>query len=210
MLRTCWSKMINSESYSRDKSELTENCVSVDVQNVLERGGDGMIKLIGYCIYTQFLDPVFLLLVKNYQMQPTAAKATALFEQFVSIQAPLAISLPLLDRENDLQVMDAITRISQAEQPPEKYLEDGDEEIQLPVPYLPSKFVFDGLLKSVLLKSTQFTVIESDFDPTLTVLKNLPGGKLTPGQRHFNEHVWKPSRHRLSVAGFFAIANIGG
>jgi hypothetical protein len=47
------------------------------------------------------------------------------------------------------------------------------------------------------------------YDPSLTPHENLPGGRMTPGQKAFVERVWVPRvRPRLVAAGFRRIADI--
>lgn len=169
-----------------------------------------MIQLLTYCIFMQKLDPVFQLLVKNYQLQPTGAKAIALYENFVAPQAQLLISASPVDKSSDRQLSQTLEKILSADQLLGQPINDEIEDSPIHVKHLPAKSIFDGILKSVLLNSSQFISIESEYEPTRIAVENLLSGQLTPAQRHFNEHIWRPSRQRLTGAGFFSIANIGG
>jgi hypothetical protein len=184
--------------------------VTIDVNDTIERGGAAMIQLLTYCVYMQKLDPMFQLLVKNYQLQPNGTKAIALYENFVSPQAPLLVSASQVVKSSDWQLSQTIDKILSVEQRVGQPISDEVEDSPLHVRHLPAKNIFDGIMKSVILNSSQFLSIESDYDPARTVVENLPTGQLTPAQRHFNEHIWKPSRQRFTGAGFFTIANIGG
>ncbi len=53
--------------------------------------------------------------------------------------------------------------------------------------------------------------IRETYDPALEPVENLPGGKMTAGQRMFVERVWRPKlRPHLVQAGFLRVASIGG
>jgi hypothetical protein len=51
--------------------------------------------------------------------------------------------------------------------------------------------------------------VSATFDPQLTSEENLPGGKMTAGQRQFVEHVWQRIvKPRLTAGGFWQIETI--
>ena len=88
--------------------------------------------------------------------------------------------------------------------------QDGVDEDIANAPFLPPKFLFDGALSKVKADTNQVQSIESQFDPAISAVDNLPGKTLSGVQIQYVEHVWKPARNRLVSAGFRMVANVGG
>jgi hypothetical protein len=90
----------------------------------------------------------------------------------------------------------------QAPEPP-----DEDSAVSIAVPL---RNVFDAIARGVQQDgSGRLARLASTYDPLLTPEQNLPGGKLTAGQRYFVENVWQPLvKPRLAAGGFWPIANI--
>ncbi len=183
--------------------------MAIDITSTVERSGATMIQLLTYCVYSQQLDPIFQLLVRNYRLQPKGPKAVALYEDFIVPHAPLLITASRVEKSSDWQLNSTIEKIRNAERLLGQPIND-EENAPVHVSHLPAKNIYDTLLTAVEKNSVQFAAIESAYDPERTAVENLPGGELTPTQRQYNERIWKPARQRLTAAGFFTIANIGG
>ena len=77
---------------------------------------------------------------------------------------------------------------------------------------IPAKYLFDAVIAAVTSDVREVVRrIRETYDPALEPLENLPGGKMTAGQRMFVERVWRPQlRPYLVQAGFTRVASIGG
>ena len=75
------------------------------------------------------------------------------------------------------------------------------------VPY-PGRYIFNGIASQVWA-GKQLRWVAQTYDPALSPHENLPGRRLTAGQKAFVENSWEPaSRPCLVSAGFRRIANI--
>jgi hypothetical protein len=79
--------------------------------------------------------------------------------------------------------------------------------VHVPAP----RHLFDGLVERLRGGERDLVALPGlDFDPTLTPARNLPGGRMTEGQRAWVEKVWVPGvRPRLVAAGFWRVATVG-
>jgi len=185
-----------------------------DITNTFEQGGEPMVQVLNYCIYSRKLDPVFILLAKNYQLMPNSEKALSLFDEFIATNAPLTLSVKV---HTDLQLVQTVDKIRSLQQLYNPFLNtspnasqpDSDSEDAENPAYLPTKFLFSGLLGTVTADTEQIQSIESEYDPAHSAVQNLPDRKLSGAQLQYVEHVWRPARHRLTAAGFRMVANIG-
>lgn len=179
-----------------------------DLDALLSTGGKPLLDLLRYCVLSMRLEPLFVLLVREYASAPTAAKAVTLFDVFCAVGAEGRLScrpaLPPL-----------APHLSQAIEPLRVALErkrttpvDPDNAVFVP---LPPKFLFDELVRAIRDDSSGvFQLVASEYDPARTPYENLPGGKLNDGQRFFVERVWQPRlRPRLVSAGFWRVATLG-
>jgi len=184
--------------------------VGIDVTSTIERGGEGLIRLLTFCVYMQKFDLIFTSLVKNYQLLPNDVKATALYDEFLDTNAPLTLSISRVEKSSDWHLNQTIEKICTAQVVSNQSIDPETEDPRAHVRHLPARNIFDRLLETISSNSSQFLFVEEELNLALSAVENLPGGKLSPSQIYFTEHIWKPSRQRLSVAGFFTISNIGG
>jgi hypothetical protein len=172
----------------------------IDIDQVFSRGGAELIELLNYCVRSVQMDPIFGFLVDEYRLCPTAPKAVALYDVFLAPEAPARINAAALlpPREQSLQVVIQNFRSGLAPSVTAK------PKIQ------PGKFVFDALVLHIRKnRRGSLTKIKRRYNPKLSAIENLPGGKMTAGQRRFVEQVWQPRvRPVLVLAGFRRIANI--
>jgi len=174
----------------------------IDLDDVFSRGGAELIEALNYCVRSVQMDPIFAFLVDEYRVSPTAAKAIALYDLFLAPNAPARINAAehLPPRELGLQVLIQSFRRGSGPQP-------------AAVPTLqvqPGKFVFDAVALH-LRKNRRGAIakIKRRYNPKLSATENLPGGKMTVGQKRFVEQIWQRRvRPALVGAGFRRIANI--
>jgi hypothetical protein len=191
-----------------------------DVDEVFTRGGRGLIDLLEYCVVSVRCDPIFVFLVREYRLQPSAPRAIALHEMFCERDAPARLSIFNAVAPGQLALRQRIEPLRAAWLALEARAENGggaahgepaDEETEasaVPVP-VPAKYLFDKILRAVA-RGGQLMQVARDYDPALEPVANLPGGCINAGQRAFVENVWQPRmRPCLVSAGFRRIANVG-
>ena len=185
----------------------------LSVDRIIAQGGEALVELLKYCVYCRELDPLFLMLVRNYQMLPSAAKAMAIYNTFQEHHSLLKISGEIPARRGDALLLQAIAAIVETDrrilqqQSNEPVDDEGAGQI---VPFLPARYLFDASVNALKASSRQFTRIEKEYDPELGAYGNLPERKIDTVQTAFIEHRWKPARAVLGSAGFYLVANIGG
>ena len=180
----------------------------IDIPEILTRGGAQRIAFLRYCVLSVSMEPVFVFLVQEYRLRPGHAAALALFDVFCARQAPARLPAHELLPPRELLVEAAIARIREqwtqmrAPEPP-----DEDSAISITTPL---RNLFDAIVRGVQQDASgRLARLSSTYDPRLTPEENLPGGKLTAGQRYFVEKVWQPVvKPRLAGGGFWPIANI--
>jgi hypothetical protein len=179
--------------------------VAIDLTELFRSGGAGLIDFLDYCVYSRQLEPVFAFLVGEYRNHPTPSRALALYELFCTPAAPAKIKATPVLPPLDWRIHRAVEMIRQ------QIARSTSTEDETFVPNIgPSQYLFDFIARH-LENDGLLHAVSRQFDPGRTPLENLPGGKMTPGQRAFLEKVWKPSiRPRLIEVGFWRIADIGG
>jgi len=73
------------------------------------------------------------------------------------------------------------------------------------------RYLFDAVVNELTDTAAEETLaaILDHYDPDRSPHENLPGGRMSAGQRAFVEQVWEPRlRPYLVAAGFRRIANI--
>jgi hypothetical protein len=174
-----------------------------DVKEVFRKGGQPLLAFLEYCVRSVRMDPVFVFLVREYRDLPTVSKALALYEVFCAPEALAKISL-----RRDLRIRTAVQPLLDR-RTQERESAALPDAVPLP-PLLPPKHLFDLVVQQLEESpgNTLRTVCEC-YDATRSPLENLPGGKMTEGQRAFVEKLWEPIlRPQLVTAGFRRIANI--
>ena len=180
----------------------------VDITSILAKGGAQRLAFLRYCVLSFSVEPLFVFLAQEYRLRPSHAAALALFDVFCARQAPARLPAEEWLPPRALLVEAEITRIRaqwnqmQSPEPP-------DEESATPVA-TPSRNLFDAIVRGVQQDAQgRLARVSSTYDPARTPEENLPGGKLTQGQRGFVENVWHPIlKPRLAAAGFWQIATV--
>jgi hypothetical protein len=178
------------------------------------RGGKPLLDLLEFCVMSYRMEALFAFLVREYRLQPTLPRAFALYDVFCAAEAPAKLKnwelLPprVVDLQSEIERMreqwaasrgERIAPAANAQEPPPP-----------PTPVAP-KYLFDSLLAGLLrYPGDPIAAAGRDFDPALTPAANLPGGRMSPGQRNFVERVWQPHvRPWLVTAGFWRMATVG-
>jgi hypothetical protein len=179
----------------------------IDLDDIFTRGGKPLIDVLNYCVRSVQMDPVFAFLVEEYRLSPTQTKAVALYDIFAAPGAPARINAAdlLPPRELALQIVIENLRRSQ---PGPASIPHGGTAPRLQAP--PGKHIFDALALHVR-KNRRGAIarIKRRYNLKLTPTENLPGRRMTSGQRNFVDQVWQPRiRPALLTAGFRRIANI--
>jgi len=181
----------------------------IDIADILRCGDKRRVTLLQYCVMSMMMEPLFVFLVQEYRWHATHDAALALYDVFCDASAPARIRACEVLPPRNLQL--ASTARSLREQ--SKQLRDAEESgagagIAAAAPY---HHLFDFVVDSLRNDpSGSYARVQREFDPDLTPEQNLPGGRMSPAQRHFVEGVWRPrARPRLVEAGFWRISTIG-
>jgi len=182
--------------------------MSADIADILTRGGAPMVALLRYCVMAVAPEAVFVLLARDYRLQPNHVRALALYDVFCARDAPARLRVPKLLPPVDMRLSSAIGPI-RAQWAQLQLAEPPDPSVALAI-RVPPLYLFDFLVTAVQTDpEVGFARLGNLYDPTRDPHENLPGGRMTAGQRHFVEHVWKANaRARLISAGFWRIADI--
>lgn len=174
----------------------------VDLDEIFAAGGTGLIDFLNYCVRSVQMDPIFAFLVDEYRIAPSAAKAVALYDTFLSPNAPARIDAAELLPPRDLALSALIQKLR-----PQPF---NNPAPVAPIAAQPGKFIFDALSAHVRKNEKgAIAKIKKHYKASLSPDENLPDGKMTPGQRRFVDQVWQPRmRPMLIGAGFRRIANI--
>jgi hypothetical protein len=181
--------------------------MAIDLDEQLKVGGKARVELLLYSVLSVQLEPLFLCLVQDYQVRPTADRAGVLFDVFLAASAPARVRAEAVLPPRDPRLEAALRpwRDRQAAAP-EPTL-PGERRLVL----LPPRDLFDGI-SAYLRKQADGPLqqIARTYDPERTPHENLPGGKLSAGGRHFLDNVWKPRvRPMLVAAGFGRVSSLG-
>jgi hypothetical protein len=176
--------------------------MAIDLEQVFAGGGKELIDVLNYCVRGVQIDPVFLFLVQEYRLAPTASRAIALYDMFIGLDAPARIAAGDLLPPRELGLQRLIEGWRPAKQAAIAPANSNSG---------PGKFIFDSLSAYVGTNPRGAVAkIRRRYNPKRGPNDNLPGGKMTPGQRRFVDQVWHPRvRPALVRAGFRRIANIG-
>jgi|GEM_PF-2281896 len=184
----------------------------ISLSSVARSGSKTQIDLLEYCVHSAQPDPLFVVLVNHYQLLPSNNKAVVLFDVFCAANSPALLSTlkpsaPVTGRLEG-QIKELRTPILVPKKPREGDEHAGETSF-VEMPRLPAKFLFDELVRLITLGSESVKSVELYYDPTLTPVENLPGGKPTMAQRHFADNVWPAMRSVLVAGGFAQVASIG-
>jgi hypothetical protein len=179
----------------------------VDIEDLLNRGGAGRIALLRYCVMSIRMEPIVVFLAQEYRYRPSHAGALALFDLFCDEHAPARLEAYELLPPRQLGLRAALARVrAQWNQMKSPAPEDEEELIAVTTP---ARDLFDAVVRG-LRGDARLTALRTSYDPQLTAQENLPGGKMTAGQRQFVEGAWNPVvKPRLTAAGFWQMSTIG-
>jgi hypothetical protein len=186
--------------------------MAVDLESVFTRGGKDLLDLLQFSVCSMQLEPLFVVLAREYRQAATAARALALYDVFCSPAAPARIRAAAVLEPFDLRLARAISalrrQVEQSRQPPSA--EEGNPTPR-PIP-LPPPYLFAHVVEHLQQEEGGILqLIARDYDPAKSPVENLPGGRLSPGQRFFVDKVWHPRlRPALVAAGFWRVAAVGG
>lgn len=181
--------------------------MTCNIQDIFTRGGRERLRLLQYSVVSVRLDVLFVYLAKCFKTKPTSARAIALFDVFFGPEALAKLSVPEAIPPRNLQLGVEIDKLRQSIADFERMQAEDPEEAVPPL--LPAIYLFDRPVELVVA-GAQLAEVERDFDPQLDAIENLPGGKMTPGQRSFVSQTWVPSiRPVLVGAGFYDVASLG-
>jgi hypothetical protein len=180
-----------------------------DLDDVFQRGGRELIDLLQYSVCSVQPEPLFLCLVQDYRGQATVPRALALADVFCTAGQPACLRAPAVLPPRDLRLSRELAPLRQAlaafsAAPPE-----AEDRPALP---LPARHLFDFVVAHLREQPDgPLQRIARGYDPALSPLENLPGGRMNEAQRFFVDRVWKPRlRPQLVAAGFCRVAAIGG
>lgn len=178
--------------------------------DVLTRGGRPALDLLEYCVISMQLEIVVAWLIGDYRNRPTTERAIALYDAFLAPGAPARIRADADLPPRELLLPAQIERLRR--QIRENEAEDaGPDDVARPR-LLPPRTLFDSLLAVITADAFDAVLpIRETYDPDRQPRENLPGGRLSAGQRAFVENTWRARvRPALVGAGFLRIATIGG
>jgi|tagenome__1003787_1003787.scaffolds.fasta_scaffold20565808_2 hypothetical protein len=175
--------------------------MAMDIDELFRRGDRPLIEFLQFCVYTRRVEPLFAFLVGEYRQNPTAPRAEALYDLFVATKAPARLAATDLLPPENLRIDMGMRRLR---------AHPGSGTAG---PFLPSRDLFDFIVDELHRDSEQGPLAEAarSFDPERTGLENLPEETVPDDHRGFVEGLWRPViRRRLTAAGFWRIATIGG
>jgi hypothetical protein len=180
-----------------------------DLDAILAKGGEHRIALLRYCAISGTMEPVFVFLVTLYRLRPTHAGALALYDVFCAPGAPGRVRAPdVLPPRNLRLSADAGSVRAQWAQVATGEARESDVAMRITTPH---RDLFDVVTQWLRRDpESPWSRVGHTFDVGRTPEENLPGGRMSPGQRQFRDERWLPViRPRLVDAGFWPLASIG-
>ena len=150
------------------------------------------------------MEPVFLHLAHEYRMLPSHRAALALYDVFCAPDAPARINARLALPPRNLRLAATINSIRLQCRQQASAAETGGPTVP------PLRYLFDFVVETLINDPRgRIAQLRRRYNPSKSAIDNLPGGKMTEGQRAFVDRIWKPLvRPRLVTAGFWRIATI--
>jgi hypothetical protein len=176
------------------------------IESTLLAGGRGRIDLLRHCVWSVTMEPVFVFLVHEYRQQPRHAAALALYDVFCAPGAPARLDAHALLPPMNLTLA-AGTHTLRAQWLQMHSAEPAEAPIRTTVPM---RGMFDRIVDGLTHDPAgRWARLGLYYNPARDPAENLPGGRMTPAQRHFVENVWKPRvRPCLVSAGFWQMQTI--
>ncbi len=184
-----------------------------DLLAIFQRGGVDAISLMQYCVRSINLDPLFIALVREYQLRPSHQALLALYDCFCAPQAPCRLSLAEVLATHELRMKEQVAFVRaewQQLQTPPAPLAEGESEPPRQRSTVPYRSIFDALLPALQQhEAGGWQRAQRSYNPQLSPNQNLPGGDMSMVQRHFVARVWQPVvRPRLVAAGFWRLSTV--
>lgn len=177
----------------------------IDADETFAKGGKELIQLLEFCISSVQLEGLFVVLAGDYRIAPTPAKLLALYDEFCAPRAPARLKVKGV---GDLRFAAAVEKVRAAVNAAKTPPPEGEPP---PPPVFAERSIFDGLIAELKAPEGPVRKVAAGFDPAKSVSENLPGGRMSAGQRAFKEQVWQRGvRPRLVAAGFHRAAPLGG
>ena len=183
--------------------------MGVDLDTVIARGGRTLFELLEFCVVSVRLEPLFVFLVREYHAHPTAERALALYDVFCAEKALARVQAPWALPPRTLRVQTAVSALRRRYEQ-WQVSQETDPESRQPRP-LPDRYLFDRIVDDLRKADpNRIRAACEQYDPSKSPLENLPGGRMTAGQRAFVDQVWLPRvRPQLVRAGFSRMATVG-
>src|SRR5262249_5604585 len=164
-----------------------------------------LLELLSYSVYSEQTEPLFVFLVKEYRLAPTAAKALALYDVFCAESALGRIRADAVLPPRDLRLLRATAALRPVPVP-----EAAGDAPATPPAILPPGYLFDFVVEHLQQQADgPLASIAREYDPAASPTENL-GGRLNASQRYFVDKVWQPRlRPQLIAAGFWRVGTVG-
>jgi len=185
------------------------------LQRLLDAGGTDRLNLIRFGVISATVEPVFLFLVSEFRLRPTATAAHALYDAFCAPQAPARLATLEALPPRDLRLLTAIGAFSDAHSGAREMHDvthtESPPSSRTVVANTPGRNLFDPLVSALWAQPEGVLQrLERDYDAALSPEANLPGGRQSAAQRNFVDRVWCGRlRPRLVAAGFWQLSSIG-
>ncbi|MCO8121541.1 hypothetical protein NHH03_07325 [Stieleria sp. TO1_6] len=196
--------------------------VSMDIQQIFDRGGRELIDLLEHCVLAINTDALLLYLIREYRLQPRADAAIAMHDLFCVVGAPAQISMLGMISPKDMRLSRAVdplrrpSPVAPVQQTDAALEVDSDQfnpqerSASHPAAVLPAKYLFDSIAQQLNAGTdSKIALLQQSYCPDRTPLENLPGGQLTAAQRAFVDNRWKPLiRPHLVAVGFWRLSTV--
>lgn len=183
--------------------------VAIDPWALLTAGGRPALDLLEYCVISVQLEIVVAWLIADYRNRPTVERALVLYDAFLAPGAPARIKADADLPPRELRLPAEIERLRRQVRENEALDAESDDPARPRI--LPPRNLFDAVLAA--LTADHFAAvlpIREAYDPERQPVENLPGGRMSAGQRAFLENAWRARvRPALVRAGFPRISTVG-
>ena len=191
--------------------------VSIKIEEIFSGGGRDLINLLEYSVLSINVDLLFVYLVREFRVRPSAAAAIALHDLFCCSDSPARVSCEAALFPKDARLTQAISPYrasspdaSSVSALPRDSSDQHAKTTRFEAPLLPPRYIFDSLVQRITDQEESSSIYSlASYSVALTPHENLPNGELSAAQRRFVEHIWQPIvRPELVAAGFWRVASI--
>ena len=192
--------------------------MSIKLDEIFSSGGRDLINLLEYSVLSINVDLIFVYLVREYRLRPSAVAAIAVHDLFCCADSPARVSCEAALFPKDVRLTQAISPYragspdaSSVENAlPQESSDQDAKTARFEAPSLPPRYIFDSLARRINAEDESALIHSlASYSVALTPHENLPNGELSAVQRRFVEHIWQPIvRPELVAAGFWKVASI--